>query len=573
MNISQCKKEDFQKAIMEKGFYPEDLPPCFEVSGFFDAAKDLKLFEKSKTKMKNTLELAKYNASKRGFQRRIFSYAHPLFYIRVASFLGKNRKNISKHLDDKGHYSCSIPRIDKSAIRAIANNSFSEFDKRKRDELVTFPYLIKIDTSRFYASLYTHAIPWAFHGKEEAKANTNNGNFIMNELDKILRDAQRGQTIGIPIGPDTSRIIAEIVSVAIDERFRKRFNYKVNRVRLEPKGIRLIDDIVFGAESESHAHKILNTYRETLQEFELDINEVKTKIVLSSQELEPYWVFTIKRDLESKKDLPNVLDHIIRVANEKNDDGIIRFAIKYLVSLHFSNEEQDISWPFSKKEWEIIEPFLMRVSMSFTHCLPYVVRLVCWAISSKKANNNKWKKICHLIIEKHALIGHDSEVAWACWLLQKLPYTRKLTKSLLNNILEKSGTIPALIALDIAKNSSKGIQDDAKQLVLNRLGDCPIIGSNWLLAYQCHRLFDFKLQQQDGFELFNNFIKSNVKFYKEIKPSKTVEFELDKLLLPLLHKTPSYDELITESVNPSFKIKQYKQFPNNLKNKVSDPPD
>lgn len=44
--ISHGSKENFQKAIMERGFYPEELPPCFEVSGFFDAAKGLNFFKK-----------------------------------------------------------------------------------------------------------------------------------------------------------------------------------------------------------------------------------------------------------------------------------------------------------------------------------------------------------------------------------------------------------------------------------------------------------------------------------------------------------------------------------------------
>lgn len=92
MYISQGTKENFQKAIMEKGFYPEELPPCFEVSGFFDAAKKLKLFGSNAQKTeinREGLELTYYNATKRGFQRRLFSCANPLFTSEQRPFSAK----------------------------------------------------------------------------------------------------------------------------------------------------------------------------------------------------------------------------------------------------------------------------------------------------------------------------------------------------------------------------------------------------------------------------------------------------------------------------------------------------
>ena len=302
---------------------------------------------------------------------------------------------------------------------------------------------------------------------------------MMNELDKILRDAQRGQTVGIPIGPDTSRIIAEIVSVAIHKEFRKRIDHEV-------KGVRLIDDIVFGAENESRAHIILNTYREALRKYELDINEVKTKIIPSSQDLEPYWVFTIKRDLESKKDLPNVLDHIIRIANEQNDDGIVKFAIR-----QFDIQE------LLSKEWDTIEPFLMKVAMNFPHCLSYVVKIVIWAwLYEEKVDHQKWRKICHSIIKFHASLGHDSEVAWACWLLKNLPLKSRLTKPLLHLLLEKTSPFTALMAVDIANEESKTMLNEAEKIIMNRLSDHPMRESDWLLSYECERLFKFPLGEK-----------------------------------------------------------------------------
>ena len=508
--ISSGSKENFQKAIMERGFYPEELPPCFEVSGFFDAAKKLNLFRKGKAFKayrrkaeikKEGLELTYYNASKRGFQRRLFSCANPLFYIRAASFFGKERGKISSFLRKKGtHYSCSIPQFEVSGHRAITIKPFWEFDKAKREKLSTFPYLVKIDTSRFYPSLYTHAIPWAYHGKSKAKSSQDR-DLTMNEIDKIIRSAQRNQTIGIPVGPDTSRIVSEIIAVAVDAEFRKKVDGNVY-------GVRLVDDVVFGAESEAHGQQILNAYREALREFELDINEIKTRIIPSSQDLEPYWVFAIKRDLGSGNDLVNVLDNIIRTANEQNDDGIIKFALRQIDNLKLLNAK-----------WEIIEPYLMRVTVNFPHCIPYVVKIVVWVSNFEKVDMEKWKRVCHLIIKTHAPLGHDAEVTWACWLLKNLTLESKITKKLLSIILQKGSAFPALIAVDLAYSESKAMLNEARKLVTNRLSDHSMRESDWLLSYECERLFGFPFLSQKNLDypVFQNLLQYRVQFYsKEI---------------------------------------------------------
>ena len=43
-------------------------------------------------------------------------------------------------------------------------------------------------------------------------------------LDKAVRKGQDNQTVGIPVGPDTFRVIAEIVAVSIDARVQAELN-------------------------------------------------------------------------------------------------------------------------------------------------------------------------------------------------------------------------------------------------------------------------------------------------------------------------------------------------------------
>ena len=76
-------------------------------------------------------------------------------------------------------------------------------------------YLLKTDIARFYPSIYTHSVPSALHGKAAARADKKY-KLLGNRIDLWLRETQDKQTGGIPIGPDTSFLIGEILGTALD---------------------------------------------------------------------------------------------------------------------------------------------------------------------------------------------------------------------------------------------------------------------------------------------------------------------------------------------------------------------
>jgi hypothetical protein len=82
-------------------------------------------------------------------------------------------------------------------------------------------YLLKTDIARFYPSIYTHSIPWALHGKDAARKDKEY-KLLGNRLDLWMRETQDKQTGGIPIGPDTSFVVGEVIASAIDLRLKER---------------------------------------------------------------------------------------------------------------------------------------------------------------------------------------------------------------------------------------------------------------------------------------------------------------------------------------------------------------
>jgi hypothetical protein len=107
-----------------------------------------------------------------------------------------------------------------------------------------------------------------------------------------LRHGQDGQTVGIPVGPDASRYVAEVIGAAIDAEFVRRGGAADTTV------IRHVDDVWIGADTHAEAEAALWRYRESIRAFELDINESKTRIYSDDFQFSDSWPTDIAAKIE-----------------------------------------------------------------------------------------------------------------------------------------------------------------------------------------------------------------------------------------------------------------------------------
>jgi hypothetical protein len=139
-----------------------------------------------------------------------------------------------------------------------------------------FNYLMEFDISKCFYHIYTHSVTWAVKDKESAKRNANEISFE-NSFDKLMQLANYNETNGIIVGPEISRIFAEIilqqvdlnVSKRLEEYFKYGFDYEVRRY---------VDDyFVF-----SNDPKILETVKKEFQKelgfYKLYLNPTKSDI-------------------------------------------------------------------------------------------------------------------------------------------------------------------------------------------------------------------------------------------------------------------------------------------------------
>ena len=156
-------------------------------------------------------------------------------------------------------------------------NSFYNSQEYK-DLEKKFDLCSMFDIKKCFDSIYTHSIAWAIKGIEAAK-NNRNINCFENKIDKVMRACNWGETHGILIGSEFSRIFAEIILQEIDIEVVKKIENENENEKLK-KGIdydikRYVDNYFVFANNEELLKKIRHIYNEKLEQYKLFTNSDK----------------------------------------------------------------------------------------------------------------------------------------------------------------------------------------------------------------------------------------------------------------------------------------------------------
>jgi len=140
--------------------------------------------------------------------------------------------------------------------------------------------MVQVDVSKCFDSIYTHSLSWAAIGKSQAKFDLEASKLTFaGRFDSLMQKLNYNETNGIVIGPEFSRIFAEIVLQSIDVEL-------LRRLAASPSGLihkedyeifRYVDDyFVFYNEVSAQA-AIVQMLQEALKEKKLNINTTKIK--------------------------------------------------------------------------------------------------------------------------------------------------------------------------------------------------------------------------------------------------------------------------------------------------------
>lgn len=503
--------------ILEKGYFPRELPPPFNTSDFSHFIKNcdndmLKSFNSNHYQTK----CATHNLPRSGMLRRSLGIPNPINFYQLARFIKKNWTEICNHTG-KSKISLTTPTKGTKERAIDRKHTLQELPKWRAMLRGHSRYVLKADINQFYHSIYTHSIPWALHGKTKAKADQS-PNLIGNKLDKLVRKGQDRQTIGIPIGPDTSLVIAEIILSTVDQTLEKA---KIT------KGIRYIDDYDFGFQTLAKAEEALCKLQEILNDYELALNPNKTECITLPYPTDQLKISELRtfqfRESPTAQyfDILYYFDKAFSFANTNPKEAILRYAVSRLsgITIHKAN-------------WNFCENLFLQCAISEPGTIPFVLnQLLQYQNQDYDLHKDHISDVLNSIIEQHALYGHGSDVAWALWGL--LVLRRKLRKEAANRAAKMKDPIVAILLCDAYDHELVSSNTNWDYLASFTKSE-DLKGDMWLFSYEALRRkwFEQNIEEQVmPNSPFSKLNKAKVSFYDHTLSNTVIPEESVKSIL------------------------------------------
>lgn len=136
--------------------------------------------------------------------------------------------------------------------------------------------LLKMDIASCFYHIYTHTISWAVKGKESAKANRNKETFE-NCFDKLMQRTNYNETNGIIVGPEVSRIFAEVILQSIDVAVLNSLKEDKEPLTVgkDYEVRRYVDDFYVFANKREVLDKVKEAFKKELEKYKLYLNKSK----------------------------------------------------------------------------------------------------------------------------------------------------------------------------------------------------------------------------------------------------------------------------------------------------------
>jgi len=523
--------DDLDK-LLARGFIPENLPKPFNSDSF---SAEYSEYESLLSSNKDHIPY-KYDVYKKKYATRRWTLLNPYNFALLAKTLKDKWADIQATLTSSNLSLTRIEFADAGGIRAIKQMTKTQFQDTVFSKSSSMSVLLVTDIVEHYDSTYTHSVAWAMHDKATTKQMRNaqyqgtkpqraaaklaydtlSGNII----DRVLRDGDEQQTHGIPTGPETSRIISEIVLSAVDTEFIRR----LRGAGLKFVGGRYVDDYELYFENERDADLGLQLLREVLNKYCYKVGEAKTYLLSGPPiPVDEEW----RRKLRLVVPKP-ILDasNAYSVTELEVPFGAMKHLIKEVVALTRENENPRIikhalSYHLRKykcpdSNWDLYEVYLLQMLANYPNTAKAVFDII--------QNHDKGDSLNVATVLNRLLSSKNTTVFDAVWLLYGcLLFDIDLTTESINNVVVMNDPVVWLMLTHLSKNGKAAIADTLLQAAweLYSLGD-----EGWLFKYEAIRqgwLADTD-NSVSGDVFWGKLLAQNVSFYLVQK----VDIELEE---------------------------------------------
>lgn len=308
------KKHDTLRTLLTETL-PYEVPLIFSNIGFYKFLKNNKhsfnFFKELLIENKSPLTPYNFLITKNERSTRNISIPHPVVQYEIGNLIHSNAEYIT-YLCSKSNFSIRKPTavaayyyesspFESEFNSELNDNDVSQQNTNDEDEKYSssyfsydgytllykfynslkfqsiekkFSYSLRFDIAKCFSSIYTHSISWAIKGKKFSKETLSSNSFD-SKFDHLLMKMNDNETNGILIGPEFSRVFAEIILQAIDVSVERRLEEKGYTNNFDYVVKRYVDDYFVFTKNEDIANIIFNLFIHEMSKFRLYVNESK----------------------------------------------------------------------------------------------------------------------------------------------------------------------------------------------------------------------------------------------------------------------------------------------------------
>lgn len=253
----------------------------------------------------------KFRSRRNNGKSRELSVPHPHSMVQMASFIHENRDSIL-YYTNRGSFSIRHPHkvarlqaktssvfdgivdresygVEQSGLEYAHVSSY--FSYRRYNNINRFysspefqacerkyPHLMRADVSKCFDSVYTHTVSWVTNGVGASKSNMNETKRTFGgRFDHLMQYLNYAETSGIIIGPELSRVFAEIILQEVDVRIERELANAELLRGTHYEIMRYVDDFFVFLADPLKAPQIEEILAAQLAAFKLHLNEQKQR--------------------------------------------------------------------------------------------------------------------------------------------------------------------------------------------------------------------------------------------------------------------------------------------------------
>ena len=476
--------------FLQRGYFPKELPPAFTTYLFALNANDMKSHLEKGWNSVNAAPI-KCSIPRNAIGRRYVHVVHPLPYFFLAKYLSENYSDI-KIVCKQSAISYSSPVTSDGlnqryiTTRSRDVSSFqSVLQKKSLDKYVE----LKVDISNFYPSIYTHIIPWCFVGRDVAKkiwkSQTTKTRapyspaihtlyHKASEIDELIQKCQEKQTHGIPVGPDSSFLVAEAILSYIDSIILGKVPAAV--------GCRYYDDYYLYFDTEAEAEQMLKIMIDEFKQFGLEVNLDKVEINrLPISFMDRYAIKLSRFDFSSKRK-----DQMLQIYFEIVWSLVRECPAKAHTILRYSMITLGRNLPsFSPQEENLLYILLFKTAVLAPAIIPELLGVVNKIHSSP--DPVVLKRMTDAVLRRNLHLGHHVELLWGLWMCKR--YQLEIDLDVIVGLLEMNHPLCTLMVLDYINNIRPDYKNKPKvkqelSSLKKTLSSDSLYDERWILIYE-----------------------------------------------------------------------------------------